>query len=76
MSGNDKRDNLELVNKANSKHSDYVTNANQFEGQVLKRHLENMCQTYGSRYTTEVILKVLAEEIKAIKQSKKAQKAG
>lgn len=65
------KDNLELIHKGTTKHAYAVAHANRFEGEVLKRHLENMCNTYGARYTTVLILKVLAEEIKAIKQAKK-----
>lgn len=60
----------------NNTHLLAIQKNNQHEGEILRRHLENMCQAYGARYTTEVILKVLEQEILAIKQSRKAQKVG
>ena len=72
---NDKRDNLEILHKSTTKpHADYVVNANSAEGSNIKRHVENMARTYGTRYTTEVILRILEAEIKAIKQANKLAK--
>ena len=68
---------LKLINKKDKMHADYISKANMFEGNVLRRHLDNLVQTFGAEYTTKIILHVLKEEIKqATKQSKKAQKAG
>lgn len=54
-------------------HKDFCAQANSDEKQVIRRHLENMQQTYGTKFTQDTLLKILKDEIN---RAKRAQKAG
>lgn len=58
-------------------HARYVAHANATEGQVIRRHLDNLVATYGADFTSAMILRVLEAEIKHVqKKQREAKRAG
>jgi len=72
--------NLFASEDKSKQHAQYAAHANVAEGQVIRRHLDNLVATYGADFTSAMILRVLEAEIKHVqkkqREAKRAEKAG
>ncbi len=49
----------------NNVHLYATIRANEEQGQVIRRHLDNLVTTYGRAYVIKLVLSIFNEEIKA-----------